>query len=210
MPTRILYLHGFASSPNGEKVHKLRGELGPAHELVAPDLNAPSFAELDFGAIVERALSAALDTHPDVIVGSSLGSLVALSVARRGIDAPLVLIAPAFGIADRWLSKLPDGDPITVFNHATGGDTKIHRAFFLDMANLTIDREPPAAPVVVFMGRMDESVPFERVESTWSSWERSGRLAPGSKFIEIANGDHRLVDHAGLIAAEIRRAAGSV
>ncbi|MGK2859083.1 MAG: YqiA/YcfP family alpha/beta fold hydrolase, partial [Thermoanaerobaculia bacterium] len=109
---RILYLHGFASSPHGRKVEKLRALLEPQMELVAPDLNAPSFAHLEFAAIVNRAAETARAAPPDVIVGSSLGSLVALAVSNRGVDAPLVLIAPAFGIADRWSSWIPEGDPI--------------------------------------------------------------------------------------------------
>jgi predicted alpha/beta hydrolase family esterase len=210
MPFQILYLHGFASSPHGRKVEKLRALLEPEHEFVAPDLNVPSFERLDFDAVVAHAVAVARERRPDVIVGSSLGSLVALSVAREGVDAPLVLIAPAFGIAERWIEKLPVEDPVEVFNHALGMNAPIHRAFFLQMAGITIDRQPPRSRVVAFMGRNDESVPFERVESTWHEWTHSGKLAPGSKFVEIPEGDHGLVDHAGVIADEIRTvAAGS-
>ena len=56
---------------------------------------------------------------PDAIAGSSMGALVALSIATP--STPLVLIAPALGIADRWLTKLPAGDPISVYNHARVG-----------------------------------------------------------------------------------------
>jgi pimeloyl-ACP methyl ester carboxylesterase len=208
MTKRILYLHGFASSPKGQKVEQLRALLGPGYDFVAPDLNAPSFEQLDFDAIVTRAVDAAIELRPDVIVGSSLGSLVTLTVASRGVDAPLVLLAPAFDIGKRWLERLEKGDPVKVFNPAQGRDVMIHRAFFVRLATVDIDREPPRAPVTVIMGRNDESVPFELVASTWKSWEASGRLAPGSNFIEVPDGDHRLVKHTELIAGEIRRAAG--
>lgn len=71
------------------------------------------------------------------------------------------------------------------------------------MARVDADRRPPARPVTVIMGRNDESVGYENVERVWREWEP--RLAPGSKFVEIADGDHGLVDHAGVIAAEIVR-----
>src|SRR5881275_1785781 len=105
--TSILYFHGFASSPASAKIGLLRPMLAPhGIELNTPDLNAPSFERLDWNAMIERALDAARETAPRAIVGSSLGSLLALEVAHRGVIAPLVLIAPALGIADRWKENL--------------------------------------------------------------------------------------------------------
>jgi hypothetical protein len=54
------------------------------------------------------------------------------------------------------------------------------------------------------MGRRDESIPFEEIFKTWRLWEASGRLAPGSHFVEIPEGDHGLADFTDQIAAEIR------
>lgn len=49
----VLYFHGFASSPGSRKVQSLRALLAPEGiELNAPDLNIPTFASLDFDAIV--------------------------------------------------------------------------------------------------------------------------------------------------------------
>jgi hypothetical protein len=57
------------------------------------------------------------------------------------------------------------------------------------------------------VGREDETVPFDSVERLWRAWESSGRLAPGSRFIEIEDGDHGLVSHASLIEQAIVEAA---
>src|SRR5581483_3519674 len=204
----VLYLHGFASSPKSQKVQALRERLAPhGIELNAPDLNVPSFEKLDYDALVERAVRVAGTPH--VVVGSSLGGLVAVEVVRRGVAVPMVLIAPALGIADQWVAKLPPGDPMVVYNHAVDARVPIHRAFFERMARVTIDRDPPPVPVTIFMGRNDESVPFERVAGVWRSWEGSGRLAEGSRFVEIAEGDHRLTASVDAIADEIRRLAAS-
>ncbi len=204
----VLYLHGFASSPAGRKIEILRQTL-PASEfrVVAPDLNRPSFENLDFDAIVEAALETARSEGPDVVVGSSLGALVALAASRRGLKAPLVLIAPALGFGSRWLEKLAAGDPVRFFHHGQGRELEIHRRFFEQMAHLRVDREPPPQRVTILMGANDESVPFDGVYETWSLWEASGRLAKGSSFTAIPNGDHGLVAHVGLIADAIRASA---
>ena len=200
MPASVLYFHGFASSPASAKITALRPLLAPhGIELNTPDLNVPSFERLDFDAIVESAVSEAERTPPRAMVGSSLGSLVALAVAQRGVAVPLVLIAPALGVAQRWKTKIPDGDPVTVFNFARNADAPIHRAFFEQMATLHVDDDPPPARVTALMGRKDETVPFPIVEETWQRWEASGRLVPGSRFIELPEGDHGLVSEAATI-----------
>jgi hypothetical protein len=37
------------------------------------------------------------------------------------------------------------------------------------------------------------------VQDCWRRWEASGRLVPGSKLIEIPEGDHELAGHGQLI-----------
>jgi pimeloyl-ACP methyl ester carboxylesterase len=205
---RVLYFHGFASSPDSAKIVALRPLLEPhSIELDTPDLNVPSFEQLDFAAMVEHALAAARRNPPRAVVGSSLGALVALSIAKHGIEVPLVLIAPALGVATRWKSRIADGDPIVVFNHARNGDAPIHRAFFEQMFEVHVDDDPPPARVTAIMGRNDETVPFWVVEETWQRWQASGRLVPGSKLVVIGEGDHGLVDHAEAIREAIVNAA---
>ena len=205
---RVLYFHGFASSPHGRKVDRLREALEPeGYEIVAPDLNVPSFRWLDFDSMVELGIRSAEDTVPAVFVGSSLGSLVALAVAEATPTVPLVLIAPAFAIGERWLNLLPDGDPINVFHYGLDAETEIHRRFFEQMARVSIDESPPCAPVTVLMGRADESVPFDLVSGRWNEWQASGMLATGSDFVEITDGDHRLIASSERIADAIRSAA---
>jgi uncharacterized protein len=196
----VLYFHGFASSPASAKITALRPLLEPRGiELNTPDLNVPSFGKLDWSAVIAHAVEAAVARPPAAMVGSSLGALVALEVAHRGVHVPLVLIAPALGVATRWKERIPDGDPVLAFNHVLGAETPIHRAFFEQMLNVHIDDEPPAAPVTVIMGRNDETVPFHMVRETWDRWN----LQAPSRFIEIGDGDHSLVSESQLIADAI-------
>lgn len=201
--SRVLYFHGFASSPASAKITTLRPLLEP-HGIVldAPDLNVPLFAELDWNAMVGYALQHAQANPPSVLAGSSLGALVALEVARRGVDVPLVLIAPAVGVRDRWKSRLPEGDPVVVWNHVINANAPIRRAFFDQMNDVDADAQPPRTRVIVFMGRRDETVPFEMVEETWHRWESIG-LAPGSRFVVFDEGDHGLTAYVDEIANAI-------
>ncbi len=206
----VLYLHGFASSPAGRKIALLRESLPSAEfRVVAPDLNRPSFEKLDFGEIVRAAVLAAQADSPAVLVGSSLGALAALEACRRGIPAPLVLIAPALGLGKRWTEKLAPGDPLPFFHHGENREIPIHRRFFEQMASTSADRDAPPQPVTILMGTKDESVPFDGVYERWRRWEASGGLRAGSRFVAIPEGDHGLVDHIGRIAAEIRASAPS-
>ena len=185
----------------------IRELLLPDIEMNVPDLNVPSFERLDFHAAVDRAIEAGTRVPPAAIVGSSLGGLMALEVVRRGIRRPLVLIAPALGVAEHWINHVAEGDPVIVYNHARETDAPIHRGFFEQMAGVDADHESPAVPVTLIMGRRDESVPFDRVQSVWRQWEQQG-LAEGSKFVDLAEGDHGLTAFAPTIAAEIRRMSG--
>jgi len=201
--TRVLYFHGFASSPNSEKVRALRVLLAPDVELVTPDLNVPSFEQLDWQAMVSLGVETGRRIDPCAVVGSSLGALLALEVVRRGIARPLVLIAPPLGLAQHWLPTLPPGDPVEVFNHARNANAPIHRAFFEEVARSDADRDPPLVPVAIFMGIDDETLPFERVEAVWQRWQP--RAAPGSRFVAVAGGNHSLLSCVEDIADEIRK-----
>ncbi|HJW14356.1 MAG TPA: YqiA/YcfP family alpha/beta fold hydrolase [Thermoanaerobaculia bacterium] len=202
-------MHGFASSPRGRKVAALKEILRPrGFRVVAPDLNIPSFEKLDFRAMARFSVWEMRKHLPAVVVGSSLGALVALQAGRAAPIAPLVLIAPALGFGRRWVDALPPGDAVAFFHHGEEREVRVHRRFFEEMARAEPDREAPATPVTVIMGRQDESVPFDLVREVWNRWETSGALREGSRFVEIPDGDHGLTAHVGRIADEILAAGG--
>lgn len=210
MPT-LLYLHGLASSPKGRKRAILEKRFGPeGFTIVAPDLNVPWFRELSFEEMVVEASAACSEARPRVVIGSSLGALVALAIARPlgPGGPPLVLIAPALGFGERWAEKLPETDFLEVFHHGEGRFLEIHREFFEEMAGVTVDAEPPPVPVTIVMGTADESVPCIQVEARFAAWERSGRLVPGSRFHRIEGGDHGLIEQGDTIEAAVRERLG--
>jgi uncharacterized protein len=208
----LLYLHGLASSPKGRKREMLEKRFeAEGWKIVAPDLNVPSFRELSFVEMVRTARSAHAEERPAVVVGSSLGALVSLSLAESlgSGGPPLVLVAPALGFGERWKAKLPEGDVFELFHHGEGRALPIHRAFFEEMAGVNVDEAPPPVPVSIVMGTQDESVPFDQVVRGWARWEASGRLVPGSRFHRVEGGDHGLIECGDEIEAAVRvRLAG--
>ena len=181
----------------------LRAILADDVELVTPDLNVPSFAQLDWEAMIALGLDTGRAIDPCAVVGSSLGALLALEVVRRGIARPLILIAPPLGLVQHWLPSLPAGDPVEVFNYVSNANAPIRRAFFEQVSASDADRDPPPVPVTIFMGIEDETLPFERVEAAWQQWRP--RAVPGSRFVAVPGGNHSLVSSVEDIAREIRQ-----
>ena len=146
---------------------------------------------------------------PAVVVGSSLGAVVALELARTAPIPAAVLLAPALGFGQRWTEKLPDGDLVPMFHFGQSRVVPIHRRFFEQISKVDVETDPPRIPTVVIMGTADESVPYAGVAAVWERWEVSGALPPGSRLVAIPGGDHGLVAHIARIADEIATAAGT-
>jgi pimeloyl-ACP methyl ester carboxylesterase len=105
--TGVVYLHGFASSPNSRKAAYFRLLLEAAGiEVAVPALDQADFEHLTISGqltVVERAAGG----RPVALIGSSLGGYVAaLYAARHPEVSRLVLLAPAFGFATHWPERL--------------------------------------------------------------------------------------------------------
>jgi hypothetical protein len=105
----ILFLHGWQSVPGGVKPSYLARH---GHEVINPKLPDDDFAE------AVRVAQAAFDRHqPGVVVGSSRGGAVAMSIDSG--DARLVLLCPAW---KRW-ATVRTAKPGTVILHSRADDT---------------------------------------------------------------------------------------
>ena len=205
----LVYLHGFSSSPGGNKGTFTRrwaeGRRIPFH---APDLNLPTFGTLTLGAQVE-AVEALLRSLPEppVLVGSSLGGFIATAVAQRGA-APrsMILLAPAIHFARRrmtspaWAAYRERGE-MEVFHHGIGKPLPLGPELLRDLPNWADDdtwRIP--VPTVILHGRKDEAVPLAESEAYR---DRN----PGT-ILHVLEDDHGLLSAASLecLRAELEAA----
>jgi hypothetical protein len=203
----ILYLHGFASGPGSTKARSLEERFGRLSvRLVIPDLTpGPDGFERSTPssmlAIAETALASAPPPHG--VIGSSLGGWLAALAASRdpGVER-LVLLAPAFRLAERWLARLPGADLVhwkreglEVDHHASGRRRRIGWEFMEDALRWPAWPEVKV-PTLCLAGTKDDVVPLADVE-------RWVRKTPSARLIVLEDG-HELVSSIDRIFDEAR------
>lgn len=199
----LIYLHGFASGPHGNKgEHCRRWAEARGLPFAAPDLNLPSFEHLTITAQVE-AVEALLrnQVEPPVVVGSSLGGLVGAAAAHRGAAmAQLILLAPAFGFArrriqdPRWAGYRRRGIMPT-YHYARAAWTTLGPELLEDLPRWQDDetwRIP--VPLAILHGTRDEAVPPGESEAF-------ARRHPGAA-LKLVEDDHGLLAEASLRALD--------
>jgi pimeloyl-ACP methyl ester carboxylesterase len=113
---RVVYLHGFASSPQSSKARFFGGKFaGAGVAFEAPQLDEGEFSRLTISGqllVVDKAVAAHREKLATgealVLMGSSLGGYLAALYAERHpkeVDR-LVLLAPAFAFLQRWRGRL--------------------------------------------------------------------------------------------------------
>ncbi len=103
---RLVYLHGFASSPQSSKAQFFRKRFaGKGLALEIPSLDGGDFTHLTITGQLQ-IVNVAAGGQPTVLIGSSLGGyLAALYAARHANIAKLVLMAPALQFPSRWRER---------------------------------------------------------------------------------------------------------
>ncbi len=169
----IIYLHGFASSPESKKAKIFRQRFGrEGIEVKVPDLVTEGFRNLTLTGQL-KAIEKAADGQPVSLIGSSMGGyLAALYAARHPEVQRLVLLAPAFGFARIWARSLGDkavrewrehGTKM-VMNYATGAQDELGWQLMEDARRY---EEEPAflQPALIFHGVHDDVVPVKMSRS---------------------------------------------
>ena len=165
---RIVYLHGFASSPQSSKARFFRRKfeaLGVPFE--APQLDEGDFERLTITGqlgVIERAVAG----RPAVLMGSSLGGyLAALFAARQPAEVErMVLLAPAFRFPTRWRARFRPDDielwkqqgSAPFFHYGSQTEQRLGYAFLED-AEQYEDAPEFGQPALILHGSQDPVVP---------------------------------------------------
>lgn len=168
----VVYLHGFASSPDSSKAQRFRQELeGRGVGFSCPDLNQPDFGTLTTTRMLSqvRDILSQIKESPVALVGSSLGAFVSVHAASRdttGCIDRLVLLAPALDFGGNRLRQLgADGleewrrsGVLRVFHYGDGVEKQVWFQLYEDAAAYDAITLPTTLPTLVFQGDQDTSV----------------------------------------------------
>ncbi len=168
---RLLYLHGFASGPQSSKAVRFAAHAAAQFglEIERLDLRVPSFQHLRLSEMVRTVVGQIGEANERVVVmGSSLGGLTAAHVAAADPRVvALVLLAPAFRIAETWGNRLgPEGVRawresgwLEVDDHAHGGKARVDFGFMEELEQLTGSMPDVRVPTLIIHGTNDDVVP---------------------------------------------------
>jgi pimeloyl-ACP methyl ester carboxylesterase len=167
---RVLYLHGFASSPLSRKAQFFSAQLQQlGFQVEIPDLAEGNFEHLTLSkqlAVVARSAR----SEPVTLIGSSMGGyLAALYAAAHPEVERLILMAPAFGFYQLWVDELgperlrawKETNALAIFHYGEGRTLPVAFEMLRDA------RQFPAfphfsQPGLLFHGAADSVVPVQK------------------------------------------------
>ena len=187
----MLFAHGFEGSPTGSKPTYMKEALGW-------DVTAPKMSELGWSIANQTdVLIKHLDkVEYDLVVGSSMGGLAAANASsmRPQADIRLLLIAPAFGLAENWEGMEDTGRSAwktTGERRYTGFELDIVLPWeFMESAE-RMSWPIPAHPTAIMHGKFDEVVPI--------SYSRKVNESCENVTLRETDDGHRMKDSLSLI-----------
>ena len=167
---RIVYLHGFASSPQSSKARFFAERFGAMGvPFMAPELDQGNFEGLTISGQL-RVVEKAVGDGPVIMMGSSLGGYLAALFAARHVKQveKLVLLAPAFQFPTRWRARYSAGElerwraqgTIPFFHYGYKEERGLGYQIVEDARGYE-DEPAFRQPALVMHGRRDEVVPVE-------------------------------------------------
>jgi uncharacterized protein len=194
--SNVLYLHGFASSPNSRKAVWFGARLqerGVAFS--APDLEQGDFRNLTISSMLD-VVHRAIAGNKVTLIGSSLGGYLAAVYAElhpNSVDR-LILMAPAFDFANMWLSQIgpqaaldwKNSGALRMMHYGAGQEAEIGYSLIDDALSYPAEPQPPH-PALVFHGLKDNVV-LPATARKWCAY------APSNRRLVLYDDGHELGD----------------
>lgn len=191
---RVLYLHGFASGPSSQKAQYFRRRLAECGiETEIPDLAAGDFENLTISGqlgVVESAAAGQAVT----LIGSSMGGYLAALYAARHAEVPrVVLMAPAFGFARRWVSTLGEANLahwrsagfLEMYHYGEKRPARVSYGLIADGERYE-DYPDFGQPALIFHGENDDTVPV--------AYSREFAATHPNARLHVMDSDHELLN----------------
>ena len=190
----FVYLHGFASGPSSSKALLFRERLASLGiELLVPALEGGDFEHLTISGQLER-VGQLVGNRAATLIGSSMGGyLSALYATQHPAVERLILLAPAFGFANRWPETLGaetvahwrSSGYYDVYHYAQQRSARVHYGLLEDAGRYPAypDFEQPA---LILHGRRDDVVPL-------AYSEHFEREHPNVQ-LQVLDTDHQMTD----------------
>ncbi|BDC52508.1 hypothetical protein F183_A48230 [Bryobacterales bacterium F-183] len=192
---KVIYCHGFASSPASSKARFFAAKLTECGvECVVPALDGGDFENLTISGQL-RILEEEANGQPVHLVGSSLGGYLSALYAAAHPDQvqSLILLAPAFCFGSRYPGELKPEDLAAwkaagtrkIFHYGHEREMDLRYTLVEDAAQYA-DYPDFQQPALIFHGRSDDVVP------SFLS-ERFVAKHPNAT-LRILESDHQLTD----------------
>ena len=198
---KILFAHGLEGSPNGSKPTWMKESLG--WEIICPEMSNNGWTIADQTEVIAEAIAEYEDV--DIIMGSSYGGLAIANASGRFAERNLrlVLLAPAFGLAENFRSIVGAQGLIEWEN--TGSRAYFHHGFGHEVEfgwDFITSADEMSWPTlhhrtIILHGRQDDIVPIESSRKV----SESNELV---QLIEVEDG-HRLADSLYFIPVAVQR-----
>jgi uncharacterized protein len=195
--SRVVYLHGFASSARSTKAAWFSERL-QGHDVAfdCPDFNQPEFATLTLTRMIDQlGAHLARIAEPVTLMGSSLGGTLAVLAADRfkeKVDR-IVLMAPAVMFAkpghhllppervDEWRAR----GALPFFHYAYEEERLLSFSFYEDSLRHNAFEAAVTQPTLIFQGLRDALVDYRTVEAF-------ARTRP-NVTLSLLDDDHQLI-----------------
>ena len=195
-PPAYVYMHGMSSVRTGEKSDALlerarrRGRCFARFDFRGHGESSGNVTDITLTELVEDTTAVLQEVGPSLLVGSSLGGLVAAWTAAHNPDLVpgLTMLSPALGFLPKIARSRQQGQPIEL-RDSEGVELIFSKRAIEDAASYDEEALPKMLwmPTLIVHGELDDSVPFQLSQRFFET------LPHGRKDLWLVpEGGHRL------------------